>query len=623
MEGKPWGSGADAVDPSPRRGMRPEVGAMNRKERRAARKLTKPAAPARSGPGDKPDIAAALLARGRELLAKGDDEAVLLVACRLILMEETAETKTFFIQCVKGWSYFPGAEQMQATLARALREAWTWPVEILVTVMGILERDSVIGPALQRATQAWPRRLPADELFGSSGLAAIGDHPLLLALLESIPVPDRRFERFLTTLRCAVLDAATATRDVAAEHVLPLASALAQQCFINEYVFAVTPDERTRVSQLQDTIATAVESNRPVSPLWLAALAAYVRLDALPAKPLWEKSWPRSVAKLVHQQVREPEAMQRLRATIPHLTPIDDAVSLAVKNQYEQSPYPRWVRSSPMTSPAAIENHLHREFPYQAIETQRNGTQLDILVAGCGTGQQSIDFAQRYKGAKVLAVDLAMSSLAYAKAKTAAAGLTNIDYAQADILELDSLGKSFDLIVSTGVLHHLNDPLAGWRVLVSLLRPAGLMYIGLYSELARRDIVAAQTWISQHGYGATADDIRAARQELARIDDPSWRGVFTMRDFFSTSECRDLLFHVHERRFTLPAIAAFLDQNGLKFLGFDIGANVKRRFRARFPAEEDLSDLKCWDAFETQHPDTFINMYLFWVQKPPRTGEPP
>jgi hypothetical protein len=99
--------------------------------------------------------------------------------------------------------------------------------------------------------------------------------------------------------------------------------------------------------------------------------------------------------------------------------------------------------------------------------------------------------------------------------------------------------------------------------------------------------------------------------------------VFTMRDFFSTSECRDLLFHVHERRFTLPAIAAFLDRNDLKFLGFDIGADIKRRFRARFPAEKDLSDLTYWDAFETQHPDTFINMYLFWVQKPARTGEPP
>jgi 2-polyprenyl-3-methyl-5-hydroxy-6-metoxy-1,4-benzoquinol methylase len=64
-------------------------------------------------------------------------------------------------------------------------------------------------------------------------------------------------------------------------------------------------------------------------------------------------------------------------------------------------------------------------------------------------------------------------------ARRIAVGRSNIEYGQADILKLGSLGRSFDLIESSGVLHHLADPLAGWRVLLSLLRPGGFMMIGL------------------------------------------------------------------------------------------------------------------------------------------------
>ena len=65
-------------------------------------------------------------------------------------------------------------------------------------------------------------------------------------------------------------------------------------------------------------------------------------------------------------------------------------------------------------------------------------------------------------------------------------GLANIEHAQADILKLDSLDRRFDVIETAGVLHHLADPAAGWRLLLSLLRPNGLMFVGLYSALARR-----------------------------------------------------------------------------------------------------------------------------------------
>jgi 2-polyprenyl-3-methyl-5-hydroxy-6-metoxy-1,4-benzoquinol methylase len=588
----------------------------NRKERRAARKPAKSATMRSDRPVDAPNIVDALLSRGKELRAKGDEEAALLVACRTIQMEETPATKAFFIQSIKGWSSFPGAEVMQPVLARALREAWAWPAELLIPVMGILEKDSLIGPAIERANRAWPRRLTKHDLLGPNGLAAIAKHPLLSALLESIAIPDLRFERFLTTLRCAVLDVAASACDIADDQLLRFASALAQQCFINEYVFDVTSDERRVVTELQQAICAAAASGSSLAPLQVAAIAAYVRLDSLPLRPLWRKSWPSGLLGVINQQIREPELLQRLRAEIPRLTPIADTVSLAVQHQYEENPYPRWIRSAAVTSPITLEAHLRQEFPGRSIVASNARPQLDVLVAGCGTGQQSIDLAQGYKGARVLAVDLSLSSLAYAKAQTAAVGLTNIEYAQADILELEHVGRTFDLIVSTGVLHHLADPIVGWRLLTSLLRPGGFMLLSLYSERARQDIVTAQMWAAAHGYGASVEDIRACRQELARIDDFAWRGIFTMLDFFSTSECRDLLFHVQEHRFTIPQIATVIEDNGLEFLGFSLNNDVRRRFKAQYPADEALADLRLWDAFEAKNPYTFVNMYKFWVRKP-------
>jgi SAM-dependent methyltransferase len=214
----------------------------------------------------------------------------------------------------------------------------------------------------------------------------------------------------------------------------------------------------------------------------------------------------------------------------------------------------------------------------------------------------------------VLAVDLSLTSLSYAIRKTRALGLNNIDYAQADILKLGTIGRSFDLIESSGVLHHLADPAQGWRVLLSLLRPGGLMHIGLYSALARADIRAARAFIAERGFGGSADDIRRCRQELlACADGTPLKNVARYPDFFTTSECRDLLFHVQEHQFTIPQIATFLRENNLAFIGFT--GQALHEYRKRFPEDPAATDLERWLVFEIENPEIFTGMYQFWVQK--------
>jgi hypothetical protein len=147
-------------------------------------------------------------------------------------------------------------------------------------------------------------------------------------------------------------------------------------------------------------------------------------------------------------------------------------------------------------------------------------------------------------------------------------------------------------------------------VLLSLLRPNGVMKLGFYSAVARRNLP------DLGGDAAmTADAVRTARQALAERDDEQSREALRAPDFYSISSCRDLLFHVQERRLLLNEIADFLCGNGLKFLGFAIDEAVVAAYRRRFPNDMAAVDLAQWQDFENDNPDTFSGMYQFWVQK--------
>jgi SAM-dependent methyltransferase len=221
--------------------------------------------------------------------------------------------------------------------------------------------------------------------------------------------------------------------------------------------------------------------------------------------------------------------------------------------------------------------------------------------------------ARMFKSVQVLAVDLSLTSLCHAKRKTRELGLENIEYAQADILQLNRIGRTFDIIDASGVLHHMADPLAAWQTLLSLLRPGGLMQVSLYSELARREIVAARAFIAERGYRPNADDIRRCRQDI--VTSTPFKGLANIHDFYSMSECRDLLFHVQEHRLTIPQIKAFLAAEALNFLGFKVSPAVRAQYAARFPGDRAMTDLDRWAAFEQDNPGTFGAMYQLWLQQ--------
>jgi tetratricopeptide (TPR) repeat protein/2-polyprenyl-3-methyl-5-hydroxy-6-metoxy-1,4-benzoquinol methylase len=567
--------------------------------------------------------AAAAACRRAIALAPDNAEAHAHLGCVLTALRRVAEAEPCFRRalaldpqldtarrgyaaCIATMAFHDADPALHAVTARAMAEAWMRPAALARAACNLLR----VTLEKQNALAAAP----------AAALAPLDADALLHAVLVTTPVVDAALEDMLTRMRRGLLDAAAAGEGAGDDAApgLRLYCALAAQCFINEYVFAQDADESRAAAALRDQLAAALAADARVPALLVAAVGCYFPLHTLAgAETLRDRAWPAALRDLLALQVAEPLQERASRRTIAQLTPIDDAVSLAVQNQYEENPYPRWVRLPRGAAPESLETHLRSTLPYAALPPQPAPAQPEILIAGCGTGQQPIETAQTIAGANILAIDLSMASLAYAARKTRELQINAIEYGCADILRLDTLGRTFDVIESAGVLHHLADPFAGWRRLLALLRPGGYMRLGFYSAVARRHIVRAQALIRAAGYGSTPEEIRRCRQHLRQIAAAENLGSVLQSDFYSTSNCRDLLFHVQEHRLTLEAIDGFLQENQLVLLGFLLDAPVLEAYRRRFADDPRCTNLAHWAAFERDHPDTFIGMYQFWVCRSP------
>jgi len=434
--------------------------------------------------------------------------------------------------------------------------------------------------------------------------------PLLIKLMEVFLIPDLELENVLKDIRSAIL---LSISDIKHNpETITFQTALSLQCFLNEYLYDQTDVEVEALKELENLVGSKLINEQQPSPTELACLASY--------KALHEYSWfhllsmPVELETLQRRQILEPEKEKQLRSTIPILQEIKNNVSCKVQEQYEQNPYPRWVnlQLSPISKSISTQT--------QNLKLRISNLGIDevdtpqILIAGCGTGEHSIATASNYKNCNVLGIDLSLSSLTYAKRKTEELGFSNIEYMQADILDLTALDRKFDIIESGGVLHHMDDPMAGWKVLTDCLKTGGLMRIGLYSESARKYIVQIRDEIEQSNIESSHDAMKSFRNKIVNSEEEHHKWIVMSSDFYSMSTFRDLLFHVQEHRFTIPQIEVSLTQLGLAFCGFE-HPTIVQKFQSRNPTENALYDLEKWDNFEKEKPRIFASMYQFWCQK--------
>ena len=363
------------------------------------------------------------------------------------------------------------------------------PRNLATAALAVLRQDPDIDQLLETIVRA-PRDVAQTLEHGAAAATRLLHDTLFRRLLASAPIPDVGIELLLVQLRADLLRLADAEPE-ALEDELGLAVALGRQSFLNEYVAYADAVEQQRLNALvaaldrEDLGAGAGDAAK------VAVLAAYRPLASTPLAARLQANPLPALADVLREQLAEPAEEAELRAALPVLKPPSDTTSLAVQTQYEENPYPRWTRCS-LGEALPFRKAIQSALPDLPTHEIPDLDRPRVLVAGCGTGLETMRVATTYRGASILAIDLSATSLAYAKRKTRAYGLAEVEHLQADILDLPTLQERFDLIDSFGVLHHMANPAQGLQVLAGLLRPDGVLFVGLYSEIGRRAVVEAR-----------------------------------------------------------------------------------------------------------------------------------
>jgi SAM-dependent methyltransferase len=296
-----------------------------------------------------------------------------------------------------------------------------------------------------------------------------------------------------------------------------------------------------------------------------------------------------------------------------------------VTRQYERYRYPQPIEDLEIWLANNWEwydpSHAHRVL-WPDREYKRD---LDILIAGCGTNQASV-FAFMNPDAKVVAVDISQPSLDHQQYLKDKHGLFNLELHLLPIEELASLGLDFDLIVSTGVLHHMADPQAGMNAVASCLRPDGAMAIMLYAKYGRAGLELLQSFFRDLGLGQNESSIATVRETLSLLSpDHLVQPYLKMaRNMQSDAVLVDTFLHGRERSYTVGDCIELVTTAGLVFQGwFNKAPYYPHELFARpttlYPVINALPEPALWSAVERLN--TVNACHFFMACRPDRPKE--
>lgn len=241
------------------------------------------------------------------------------------------------------------------------------------------------------------------------------------------------------------------------------------------------------------------------------------------------------------------------------------AIAARVAEFYESHPYPpaldgldeyrrRWDDAR-----RRAESHLF--WPGESFREDRS-----VLVAGSGT-TQAARYAVRWPRARIVGIDVSAASLAFAEELKRKHGLENLELHRLPVERAEELGRRFDHVVCTGVLHHLADPDAGLRALRGVLESSGALHLMLYAPYGRAGVYMLQEYCRRLGIEANGTAIRdlIATMQVLPPDHPIAPLLRASRDFASEAGVADALLHPRDRAYSVPQFFDFLQSTGLVF----------------------------------------------------------
>ena len=452
-------------------------------------------------------------------------------------------------------------------------------------------------------------------LINDTNIQNLFNNELFLLFLKKKLNTDLNLETVLIKIRKEIIEVLFENKKKDLKKYLDFIIALSEQCWLNEYIFPKTQKE----IDLENRLINKIEKDEKINELEISILSCFSALkksNSIFKKLKNFKSDNELFNQLILSQIIEPLKEENLKKTIKNYKNINDETSKKVKMQYEENPYPRW-KCCDINISQNYTKCINDDINPYVLPLSEKIYEPDVLIAGCGTGKHAIS-ASRYKDAKILAIDLSLSSLAYAKRKILDLNYKNFDFLVADILEIKNLGKKFDIIECVGTLHHMKKPLLGLESLLNLLKPNGFLKIGLYSKIAREPIINFRKNLLNKKSKKKSDNIMLLRKEIIenRVNNKYFKKITNSKDFYSRSNLRDLLFHVQEHQFTLSEIREIIENYKLKFLNFIItDPLIKLKYLKNFPNDIMQNSLNNWEKFEIDNPNIFNGMYQFWLKK--------
>ena len=194
---------------------------------------------------------------------------------------------------------------------------------------------------------------------------------------------------------------------------------------------------------------------------------------------------------------------------------------------------------------------------------------LDILIAGCGTNQAAV-FAATNPGARVVAIDVSGPSLEHHRFLKDKYALTNLDLHLLPIEEVGALGRDFDLVVSTGVLHHMASPETGMRALAARLRPDGVAAVMLYARYGRIGVEIMQAIFRELGLAQDEASLFTVKEAIALLpaDHPVRSYLSFAPDLRFDAGLVDTFLHGRDRSYTVDDCLDLVASAGLVFQGW-------------------------------------------------------